>query len=120
MELTTNNITFLRDVYPSVKVNMTSGWKFYYFDGSLTEITSFINFMDDDKIYLLIPLFSTSKSSQNAILNLSDPFLVNNKSDSVLIINFIMDQWKSSGFEIKEGKEIYFSFKFKRVWFEDL
>jgi hypothetical protein len=27
-----------------------------------------------------------------------------------------MDQWYSSGFDFREGSEITFSFKFKRVW----
>jgi hypothetical protein len=49
-------------------------------------------------------------------LNLSLPFLVNNQSNSALIINFILDQWKSSGFELKVDSQIIFSFKFKRVW----
>jgi hypothetical protein len=49
-------------------------------------------------------------------LNLSEPFLVNNKSDPALIINFILEQWKSSGFQVREGTIITFSIKFKRVW----
>jgi hypothetical protein len=48
---------------------------------------------------------------------LSEPFLVNNKSDPALIINFILNQWKSSGFELRKGTIITFSLKFKRVWF---
>jgi hypothetical protein len=43
-------------------------------------------------------------------LNLSEPFLVNNKSNSVLIIKFIMDQWYSSGFEIRKEYINYFPF----------
>lgn len=96
---------------------MTSGWRHHYFDGSISEISSFIKLIGDDKIYLLIPLFANSKSLSTATLNLSEPFLVNNKSNPVLIIKFILDQWKSSGFNINEGVTITFSFKFKRVWF---
>jgi hypothetical protein len=44
---------------------------------------------------------------------------VNNKSNPALIIKFILDQWKSSGFNIREDTTISFSFKFKRVWFSD-
>jgi hypothetical protein len=28
-----------------------------------------------------------------------------------------MEQWKSSGFEIKPGIQLTYYFKFKRVWF---
>jgi hypothetical protein len=119
MNLTNNNITFLRDVHSSVKVDMTSGWRYHYFDGSIEELSSFIKLIGDNKIYLLIPLFASSKSLKNATLNLSEPFLVNNESNSALIIKFILEQWNSSGFEIREGSTITFSFKFKRVWFSD-
>jgi hypothetical protein len=116
MNLTTKQITFLRNVPSDIKVDMTSGWRYHYFDGSISELTSFINLIGDDKIYLLIPTFINGKSQSNAKLILSDPFLVNNKSNSVLIIKFILDQWKSSGFNLKEDSLITFSFKFKRVW----
>jgi len=117
MNLTTNQITFLRDVQADIKVDMTSGWRHHYFDGSIEELSTFIKLIGDDKIYLLIPLFAGSKSLQNATLNLSEPFLVNNKSNSALIIKFVLDQWNSSVFEIKGASQVTFSFKFKRVWF---
>uniref|UniRef100_UPI0031F43384 hypothetical protein n=1 Tax=Russula emetica TaxID=152958 RepID=UPI0031F43384 len=117
MNLTNNNITFLRDVHSSVKVDMTSGWRHHYFDGSLIEIVSFIRLIGDNKIYLLIPLFASSRSFSDATLNLSEPFLVDNKSNPDLIIKFIIEQWKSSIFELKKDTTITFSFKFKRVWF---
>jgi len=117
MNLTRNQITFLRNVPSDINVDKTSGWKHYYFDGSLSELSSLINFMNDDKIYLLIPFFSNSKSLSNARLRISEPFLVNNKSNSALIIKFILDQWNSSGFELKQDTQIQFSFEYKRVWF---
>ncbi len=117
MNLTTNSITFLKDIHSDIKIDMRSGWRHHYFDGSLSEISNFIKLIGDDKIYLLIPLFSSSKSLSIATLNLSEPFLVNNKSNPALIIKFIMDQWNTSGFEIRENTIITYSFKFKRVWF---
>ena len=116
MNLSNNDITFLTDVHSSVKLDMTSGWRHYYIDGSLIEIASFIKQIGDNKIYLLIPLFASSRSWSDATLNLSEPFLVDNESNTRLIIKFIFDQWKSSGFEVREGIRITFSFKFKRIW----
>jgi len=110
MNLSNNNITFLRDVHSSVKVDMTSGWRHYYIDGSLIEIASFIKQIGDKKIYLLIPLFAYSRSFSDATLNLSEPFLVDNESNPELIIKFIIEQWNSSIFEIK--KKIVFLFYF--------
>ena len=118
MNLTLNQITFLKHVQSDIKVDMRSGWRHHYFDGfSIGEISSFIDSIGDDKIYLLIPLFSGSKSLQVATLNLSEPFLVNNKSNPELIAKFIINQWNFSGFKKKDEAPITFSFKFKRVWF---
>jgi len=115
--LTRNQITFLREVPSDIKVDKSSGWRHHYLDGSINELSLFIKLIGDDKIYLLIPLFAGSESLKNATLNLSEPFLVDNKSNSKLIIKFILEQWYSSGFDIREGTKISFSFKFKRVWF---
>jgi hypothetical protein len=116
MNLPSNKIIFLRDVPSNIKVDKTSGWRNYYFDGSINDLSIFIRSIRDDKIYLLIPLFSNSTSLKNATLNLSEPFFVNNKSNSALIIKFILEQWYSSGFNINQGTLITFSIKFKRVW----
>ena len=118
MNLSKNQISFLRDVKSSVKIDMTSGWRHHYFDGlNQFEISRFIKQIGDEKIYLLIPLFATSKSRSDATLNFSEPFLVNNKSNSVLITKFILDQWNTSGFNLNHSTLITFSFKFKRVWY---
>ena len=117
MNLTRNQITFLRDIPADINVDKTSGWRHYYFDGSLSELSSFIKLIEDDKIYLLIPFFGSSKSLSNARLRLSEPFLVDNRSNSALIIKFILEQWNSSGFELKQDIRLSFSFEFKRVWF---
>jgi len=120
MNLTINNISFLKDLDNNIKVDMRSGWRHHYIDASnLIEITSFIRLIGEDKIYLIIPLFCTSQSLSLPTLNLSEPFLVNNNSNSSLIIKFIIDQYKSSGFTIEEHTTIIFAFKFKRVWFSD-
>jgi hypothetical protein len=117
MNLPRNQIIFLRDVPSNIQVDKTSGWRHHYFDGSITELSIFIKLIGDGKTYLIIPLFSNSKSLQSATLNLSEPFFVNNESNPGLIIKFILEQWESSGFEIKLGNTITFSFK--RVWFSD-
>ena len=93
MNLSTKQITFLRDIHSSMNVDKTSGWRHHPFNGlSINEISSFIKLIGDDKVYLLIPFFVSSKSLSNARLRLSEPFLVNNKSNSVLITKFIMEQ----------------------------
>jgi hypothetical protein len=117
MNLSTTNISFLKDVPSNLKVDTASGWRHHYFDDlSINEISSFIKLIKDDKIYLIIPMFKISKSLSNATLNLSEPFLINNKSNPMLITKFVVDQWNTSGFDLKLDTLISFSFKFKRVW----
>lgn len=117
MELTRYNITFLRNVPSDIKIDMSTRWRYHYFNGSIAELDSYIKLIKDDSIYLLIPIFADSNSITSATLNLSQPFLVDNKSNSVLIINFILAKYKTSIFEIKQGISVTFALKFKRVWF---
>jgi hypothetical protein len=120
MNLTTNKISFLKDIDSSLSVDMRTSWRHHHFDSlSISEISSFIKLIGDDKIYLLIPLFAGSDSLSVSTLNLSEPFLVNNNSNSVLITRFIVDQWQSSGFHMNEDASITFYFKWKRVWISD-
>jgi hypothetical protein len=91
MNLSTNNISFLREIHPSVEINMTSKWKYHSFkEFSIYEINHFIKLIEDGQIYLMIPLFTTVNSK--ASLNLSEPFLVDNQSNPELISKFIYEQ----------------------------
>jgi len=116
MNLSRTKITFLKDVPSYLEVDKTSGWNHHYFqDLSIAHLSEFIKLIMDDRIYMIIPLFGVSKLISNATLNLSEPFLVDNKSNTALIIKFIVDQWKTCGFDLKSENIIYFSIKFKIV-----
>jgi hypothetical protein len=54
---------------------------------------------------------ATSDSLSKPRLRLSNPFLVNNKSNPILIIKFIEEQWNSSGFNIDTTVNFYIEFK---------
>lgn len=116
MNLSTNNITFLREMPSNINVDKTSGWLHHYFD-VLSEIPSFIKLIGDGKIYLIIPFMATSKSLSNPRLILSQPFLVNNKSTSILIAKFVLNQCESSEFNVNGASSLYIGFEFKEVWF---
>jgi hypothetical protein len=119
MKLPQDRIIFLSDVPSNIKVDMTSGWRTYYFDGSIYELEHFIRAIIDNKIYLVIPLFTNSTSLKKPVLNLSEPFFVNNESNPALIIKFILEQWYSSGFSLNKQNIITFSIKFKKVSFSN-
>lgn len=115
MILSTTKISFLKDVPSNLNVDSKSGWRYRFFDQfSIYEIATFIKLIEDDKIFMVIPQFAASNSLSQARLNLSEDFLVNNKSNPELITKFIFNQWNNSGFEV--AINMSFCFKFKRVW----
>nr|QGP74775.1 hypothetical protein [Russula griseocarnosa] len=118
MNLSTNQISFIKDVHSSVNIDTLSSWKYHYFKNfDFHEIRTFIKLIEDNKIYMIIPSFSTSKSLSNASLYMSEAFLIDNKSNPLLITDFIFNQWNSSGFGLRPESKLIFSFKFKRVWY---
>jgi hypothetical protein len=117
LPLTTQQITFLSDIPSNIKVDKTSGWRYHQLIGlEIYAIESWLRLIGDDKIYLLIPFLSGSQSLSKPRLRISNPFLVTNKSNPVLILNFIQEQWNSSGFNLNNATTIYLNFEFKRVY----
>ena len=107
MILTRTSITHLRDIPSNIKINMNSGWSFNLFpELSIFEIHNYIKSIKEGKIYMIVPLFNASISENKAMLNLSSPFLIDNKSNSALITSFIMDQWNTSGFNLNTDTKI--------------
>lgn len=115
MNLSTNQISFLKDLPSNIKVDMSSEWRHHFFE-VLSEIPSFIKLIGDGKIYLITLNFGVSKSFSKPRLELAAPILINNKSNPSLILQFVIEQWESSGFDIKPGNNILLFIKFKRIW----
>jgi len=114
LPLTTKNITFLKDLNPKIKIDSKSGWKYHHSDCLWSgEIWFFIRIIRDDKICLMTPVFINTRSG--VTLNLSNPFLVNNKSNTDLIYNFIMSQWDNSGYYFKAKSISSFAIHYKEV-----
>lgn len=117
MNLSTTKISFLHEVPSHIEVDMSSSWRHHCFASlGISEIYTYIKLIGDNKIYLIIPLLASTNSISPAVLNLSKPFLINNNSNPILITNFILDQWQSSGFSLNDKTPVTFAFKFKRVW----
>ena len=112
MNLSRNQISFLRDVHPSVEIDKTSKWEYHVFKQfDIYEINNFIKLIEQEQIYLMIPQFSASNSETTLVL--SAPFLVNNQSNTELICKWIYDQWQSCGFI--NTRKIVVIFKYKKV-----
>jgi len=114
MKFTRTEINFLKDVPSNIIVDKSSGWRLYYVNNY--ELSTFIRGLDFEYNYLLIPEFLGSMNHSEVKLQLSDPFLVNDRSDPDLIIKFIIDQWNNSVFTLKSGNKMTLVIKFKRIW----
>jgi hypothetical protein len=86
-----NQLTFLDEINDIISTKSES---YYYkiFNINLDGIKNFINNIGVNEIYLINPLISVSCIPESPYLNLSEPFLVTNKSNPYLIYNFLNQQ----------------------------
>ena len=123
LPLSTINITFLKDLNKSIKVDTRSEWRLHYCNAlCFDDIYHFIQLLDNNSSfynsYLIDPLIKSSCSGVS--LKLSSAFLVNNRSNSKLISNFLIQQWENSGFDLNPKALHTFAFNYKKVWLSEL
>lgn len=112
--LSIENITFLKDIKLSIKIDTRSEWRLHCCQALiLAEIYRFLTLLSNNDSYLIQPLIVSSCSGTS--IRLSGAFLVNNKSNSVLITNFIVDQLEKSGFDLNSKAMHTFAFNYKKV-----
>ena len=119
MNLSTNKITFLKDLNKSIKIDLKSEWRLHYCQAlCFADIYEFIWFLDNNSSfnnsYLIDPLIKSSCSGVS--LKLSSAFLVNNRSNPVLIYKFLIQQWENSGFDLNPKALHTFALNYKKVW----
>ena len=102
------------------KINIIKHGKFKYykmFDIDLDDIKNFINNLDNDKIYTVIPFISFNARYDEPYTVLSQQILVTKQSNSILIGNYIQD--KTNIFheqcDIDSLKSYYTIFKYKSI-----
>ena len=112
LQLTRTSITYLKCVPNDIKIDMNSGWQFILLpDLTLYDIENHIKSIEKNKFFMIIPIFSTSLELDKGLLNLSQPFLIDNNSNAHLITKLVVDQWNMSGFNIYSDKKIIFYLK---------
>jgi hypothetical protein len=85
-----NNITLLKDLDTHVYINKDG--KFYYKDIpslQLMSIINFINKLEDDQIYTIIPLVSTFGTNNDPHIVINKQILITKYSSPQLIHNFL-------------------------------
>jgi hypothetical protein len=90
---TQTKISFLSTIDRNLKINKSRKYHYSHFNSlSLLVITSYIHQIKDDDILLIFPFITTTKRASDPYLRLSEPFLVTNQSNPILILEFLSDQ----------------------------
>ena len=107
----TTKISFLKDLDKDILIDKS--WKSYYFKIfriDLDNITNFICNLKDNEIYILNPIISITCRKAHPYVNLSEQFLITNKSNPILIYNFLEDQFQLLQTQFDFYDDFYFLF----------
>lgn len=101
-------------------INVDKSGKCYYirfFKIDLDQITNFIYNLEDNEIYLINPRIFIRSTYIDLYLCLSRQFLVSNKSNPLLIFNYLNIQLEKAKFEfgIEFNNGFNLIFKYKKV-----
>lgn len=119
--ISSKSITFLKDLDNRIIINKFGKYEYHkiYEIRNQSKIQYFLNELEDNCVYMIIPIISANDNSTEPFITLSRQILVTNKSNHLLIWNFINDKIIESIdlYEIKNLNSILI-FKFKKVQIE--
>jgi hypothetical protein len=88
--ISTNEITMLKDMNNLIHINLSGKFKYFYIPNmEIRGILNFIQRLDTEAIYTLIPVISMLAKDNDPHIILSKQILVTNNSSSKLIYNFL-------------------------------
>jgi len=115
--ISTKEITYLKDLDKRIKLNKYGKFNYWrIYEIRNYKIWSFLNELEDNKVYTLIPYISANDRKDEPIIVLSQQILITSNSNSLLINDYINNK-------IIETKYLYnitelegvLIFKFKEV-----
>nr|YP_009504232.1 hypothetical protein [Lactifluus hygrophoroides]AWX52957.1 hypothetical protein [Lactifluus hygrophoroides] len=115
--ISTKDITFLIDFDKTINIDKSGKcYYFKFFQINLDDITNFILNLKDNEIYTVTPFISVNCRINNPQLILSRKFLITNKSNPVLIYNYLTQQFNIARDEFYIIESHYFLIlNYKRV-----
>ena len=91
--ITTKDISFLWNLDKRIRVNAEGIYNFDTFvELHFYDIRRFVHKLEDDKIYVVIPILSKNNTPTEPFIVLSQQFLVTNNSNSSLIAKYLTDK----------------------------
>src|SRR5258708_260984 len=101
-------LTFLKDIRKDIDVYLNGEFKYFKIHLlDLQGISNFINFIDLNKICLVIPFISSSCKLDDPYLILSKQILISNYSSDLLIHDYLYNQFEKAITEITENTAYY-------------
>lgn len=99
--ISTKQITFLNELDNRIDIDKYGPFKYHKsFNFEQEDIKQFLNILEDNKIYIIIPFISKNCKVNEPHIILSRQILVTNSSNELLISNFINE-------EIEKAIELY-------------
>lgn len=115
--ISTKEITYLKDLDKRIKINKYGKfnyWKIY--ESRNSKILQFFSQLEDNKVYIIIPMFSKNDRPDEPFITLSQQFLVTSNSNSLLTSDFVNNKIQDTInlYNIKELEGVLI-FKYKQV-----
>src|SRR5579864_2310414 len=84
-----NQITMLKDLNRNIKLNKNETIQIYTSNYGLMDLIAFIDNLEQDKIYIIIPILTANNLIDEPYIMLSQQILVTRNSEPKVLMNFI-------------------------------
>jgi len=122
--ISTKEITYLKDLDKRIKLNKYG--KFHYwriYEITNSKIWAFLNELEDNRVYTLIPYISANDRPDEPFIVLSQQILITSNSNSLLLCDYINNKIYNTKnlYNITELEGVLiFKFKQVKIEFNDL
>lgn len=116
--LTQNKIVFMKDLNDFFEVSTRSKYKYYNLPRfEIKNNQDFIYYLDENEIYLIIPMITVSRTLDDPVFILSRQFFVGNNSNPIIIQTYLNKQYDQAicQFSMELGEHTAF-FKYRKVF----
>lgn len=120
--ISTKEISYLYNLDKRIDVNRLGKFNYYNFSSELHsgEIWKYLQQLEDDRIYALIPIMSKNVTPDEPFIVLSQTILITKNSDINIIIKHIWDKTDKTCelYDIDLDNSFKITFKYKEVKFD--
>jgi hypothetical protein len=92
-----NQISLLSDIHKSIKIDAYGEFKhFKMFRINFEQVSNFLDNLDNNKIYTVIPIISINNNIDEPFITLSRQILVTKHSNPVTVTEFLMEKFSKA------------------------